>query len=431
MWKNRNKQRKKQTLLPVIDDMVKILWKDYNSRGQTVLNYIERDSQEFKKANLALFAGGFSTFAVLYSTQPLLPYISKDFQISPATASLSLSAATITLAISLLIVGSLSEALGRKSVMTAAMFSASILAVLSGFVPNFHLLLALRILQGFALSGVSAVAMAYLGEEIEPKSLGMAMGMFISGNSLGGMSGRIIIGIITDIFSWRAALCGVGLLSLVSSIFFVAALPPSKNFKPRILEIGSLFQSMLNHLKNTRLLCLFGIGFLLLGSLVTLYNYIGFQLIAPPYSLSTAIVGFIFILYLMGTISSTWMGRMADRHGRLKILWSALFIMLAGILITLSTALIIKIVGIALLTFGFFGGHSIASSWVGRLATHDKAQAASLYLFFYYAGSSVGGTTGGAFWVRYGWNGVAGMIAAFIILALLISTTLRNSSVRF
>jgi YNFM family putative membrane transporter len=384
------------------------------------MTYIEKGSDEFKKTNIALFAGGFSTFAILYSTQPLLPYLSKEFHISPATSSLSLSAATIALAASILIVGSLSEAFGRKSIMTFSMFSASILAVLTAFVPNFHFLLMLRILQGFALSGLSAIAMAYLSEEIEQKSLGMAMGVFISGNSLGGMFGRIIIGILTDIFNWRVALCSVGVLSLIASILFVIELPPSRHFQPRTLEIWKLFKSLLSHLKNPKLISLFGIGFLLLGSFVSLYNYIGFQLIAPPYSLNQTLVSFIFILYLMGTFSSTWMGRMADKHGQKKMLLSALFIMFVGISITLSISLILKIVGVALLTFGFFGGHSIASSWVGHLATHDKAQASSLYLFFYYVGSSIGGTAGGTFWTSYGWSGVVGMIMCFIILALIL-----------
>lgn len=394
------------------------------------MGYIEKGSKEFKKANIALFAGGFSTFAVLYSTQPLLPYLSRDFHISPASASLSLSATTISLAISLLIVGSLSEAWGRKVIMTFSMFSASILAILTGFAPNFHILLALRILQGFVLSGLSAIAMAYLGEEIEEKSLGMAMGMFISGNSLGGMFGRITIGIITDLFNWRAALCSVGVLSLIASILFVVELPKSKHFNPRVLDTRKLLKSMLNHLKNPSLLCLYGIGFLLLGSLVSLYNYIGFQLIAPPYSLSPSLVGFIFILYLMGTFSSTWMGQMADKHGKHKLLLSALIIMFAGAAVTLSISLILKIVGIALLTFGFFGGHSIASSWVGHLASHDKAQASSLYLFFYYVGSSIGGTAGGTFWSSFGWSGVVTMIMCFIILALLLTTKLSPKKFR-
>jgi YNFM family putative membrane transporter len=315
--------------------------------------------------------------------------------------------------------------------MTFSMFSASILAILTGFAPNFHYLLVLRILQGFVLSGLSAIAMAYLSEEIEPKSLGIAMGMFISGNSLGGMFGRIIIGIFTDIFNWRTALCGVGVLSLASSILFLIELPPSKHFQPRALEICKLFKSLISHLKNPNLLSLFGIGFLLLGSLVSLYNYIGFQLIAAPYYLSQTLVGFIFILYLMGTFSSTWMGRLADKHGQQKILWSAFLIMFVGVSITLSINLILKIVGIALLTFGFFGGHSIASSWVGRLADHDKAQAASLYLFFYYVGSSIGGTAGGTFWALYGWNGVVSMIICFIILALVLSTRLSPNKTKY
>jgi YNFM family putative membrane transporter len=394
------------------------------------MSYIEKGSIEFKKANIALFAGGFSTFAVLYSTQPLLPYLAKEFHIPPAVASLSLSATTITLAVSLLIVGSLSEAWGRKPIMTFSMFSASILAILAAFAPNFHYLLVLRVLQGFVLSGLSAIAMAYLGEEIEQKSLGVAMGMFISGNSLGGMFGRIIIGIFTDLFNWRIALCGVGVLSLAASILFYIELPPSKHFHPRSLKIGNLFKSMLNHLKNPNLLCLFSVGFLLLGSLVSLYNYIGFQLIAPPYSLSPTIVGFIFILYLMGTVSSTLMGRLADRHGQQKMLWGALLIMLAGVSITLSISLFLKIVGIALLTFGFFGGHSIASSWVGRLANHDRAQAAALYLFFYYVGSSIGGTAGGAFWTRYGWSGVVGMIICFILMAIILTARLSPNRIK-
>lgn len=394
------------------------------------MNYIEKGSKEFKKVNIALFAGGFSTFAVLYSTQPLLPHLSREFGISPTTSSLSLSATTITLALSLLIVGSLSEALGRKQIMTFSMFSASILAVLTGFVPNFHFLLVLRILQGFALSGLSAIAMAYLSEEIEGKNLGIAMGIFISGNSLGGMTGRIIIGILTDIFNWRVALCSIGLLSLAASILFVVELPPSKHFEPRTMEVWKLSKSLFSHLKNPKLLFLFGIGFLLLGSLVSMYNYIGFQLIAPPYCLNQTLVSFIFVLYLMGTFSSTWMGRLADKHGHQKILLIALFIMFIGTSITLSMSLILKILGIALLTFGFFGGHSIASSWVGHIATHDKAQAASLYLFFYYVGSSVGGTAGGTFWSLYGWTGVVSMIICFILLAIILLTQLSPNKIK-
>lgn len=390
------------------------------------MSYIEQGTSTFRKACIALFAGGFTTFAIMYSTQPILPEFSREFQISPTVASLTISATTIALAVSMLFVGSLSEVRGRKPIMVFSLFAASILAVLTAFVPGFQSLLVFRVLQGIVLAGLPAVAMAYLSEEIAPASLGMAMGLYISGNSVGGMGGRIIISMLTGFFNWRIALGIIGILSIVASILFCLILPPSNNFQSRPMEIKKLFKSLVSHLKDPGLLCLYGIGFLLMSSYVPLYNYIGYQLLAPPYSLSQALVGWIFIIYIVGTFSSTWMGRLADKYGRRKVIWIAILIMLSGACITLSANLFIKIAGIAFFTFGFFGGHSIASSWVARRATHDKAQASSLYLFFYYFGSSVGGTLGGAFWTAFGWAGVISMIACFLALALMLSVRLSS-----
>ncbi|GAA4723240.1 MFS transporter [Brevibacillus fulvus] len=388
------------------------------------MNYIRRGSKAYRKVNLALFAGGFTTFAVLYCTQPMLPEFTREFQVSPTVASLSLSVTTIALSISMLLFGTLSEAWGRKPIMATSLFAASVLAIFTALSPTYHVLLAVRILEGIVLAGLPAIAMAYLGEEIEPSSLGAAMGLYISGNSLGGLGGRVVTGMLTDWFNWRVAIAGIGVISLLASLYFFVSLPPSRHFQPRKLEVGKLLQSLWSHCRNGRLLALFSIGFLLMGSFVTLYNYIGFQLIAPPYELSQTLVGWIFILYLVGTFSSSWMGRLADRYGRHHILWAGIIIFAVGACITLHGNLWLKIVGIAIFTFGFFGSHSIASSWVGLLASHDKAQASSLYLFFYYMGSSIGGTAGGLFWSMFGWAGVVGMILFLLCLAFLLSLRL-------
>ena len=385
------------------------------------MSYIQRGTRSFTKVNLALFAGGFSTFAILWGTQPLLPEFTKEFHITPEISSLSLSSATIALSISILLAGSISEALGRKQIMTISLVASSILAILTAFSPSFHWLLAGRILQGITLAGLPAVAMAYISEEIHFKSLGMAMGLYISGNSLGGMAGRIISGILTDFFGWHIALLGVGLISLLASVIFWRFLPQSAHFEPQKLAPKKLGVSLFTHLKEPALLYLFVIGFLVMGSFVSLYNYIGFQLLEPPYSLSQTLVGFIFIVYIVGTFSSTWMGMLADQHGKKRILQLSLGILLFGGLLTLGANLVIKIAGIAIFTFGFFAAHSIASGWVGKVALHHKAQASSLYLFFYYAGSSIGGTSGGFFYSHFGWSGVVGMIVILSLFSLLAS----------
>lgn len=388
---------------------------------------IQRGTAQFKKVNIALFAGGFCTFAILWGTQPLLPDIAKEFHLTPAMASLSLTSTTIALAISLLIVGSFSHKYSRKTIMAFSLISSSILAILSGFVPNFSLLILCRILQGIALAGLPAVAMAYLGEEIERKSLGMAMGLYISGNSIGGMAGRIINGFLTDYFNWQIALTGIGIISLFATMIFWLFLPPSTNFKPQPLQLKHFFISMLSHFKTPGLAYLFLIGFLLQGGFVSLYNYIGFELIQPPYSLSQTLVGFIFIVYIVGTFSSTWMGMLADQHGKRRILLLSLLILLLGACITLQFNIWLKIIGIAIFTFGFFAGHSIASSWVGVLGTGDRAQTAALYLFFYYLGGSFGGTASGTFYSHFGWAGVVAIVAAFSILSLLVTLRLRTN----
>lgn len=390
------------------------------------MEYIQKGTRSFHKANWALFLAGFITFANLYITQPLLPTFADVFHVSPAVASLSLSVTTFALAVSLIIVSSLSEAWGRKSLMTISIFAASVLTVALAFSPNFEIILGLRVLQGIVFAGLPAIAMAYLGEEMEPASLGVAMGLYISGNSVGGLSGRVIIGTLTDHYNWHVEMMALGGISLFVSVLFVWMLPSSKHFSSRPLQLKALTKTLLQHLKDPSMLCLYGIGFVLMGSFVTLYNYIGFQLMAPPYNLSATIVGWIFVIYLVGTFSSAWFGSLADRYGRQQMLLLAIAIMLAGAIVTLNGLLTLKIIGITVFTFGFFAAHSIASGWVSRRATHDKAQASSLYLFFYYVGSSVGGTVGGVFWMKYGWVGVIAMIALFLLIACVLSFLLKE-----
>lgn len=395
-----------------------------NKNGETTMTYIQKGTKQFTLTNLALFAAGFITFANLYITQPLLPQFAKDFNVSPAVASLSLSVTTVMLAFSLLLFGSLSEAWGRKKLMTISIFLASVLTIALAFSPSFEVLLLLRVVQGFVFAGVPAIAMAYLGEEMDPSSLGAAMGLYISGNALGGLAGRVIMGTVTDLFNWQIGMIFIGLLSLVISAYFVWALPTSKHFTPRPLQLRALTKSLFQHTKDPGLLCLFGIGFLLMGGFVTLYNYISFKLLGAPYNLSATVVGWIFIVYLVGTFSSAWFGSLSDRFGRQRVLYAGILIMLCGAIFTVPVSLWMKGIGITVFTFGFFGAHSIASGWVSHRAKKDKAQASSLYLFSYYFGSSIGGTSGGFFWVHYGWNGIIAFISFFLIISLSLAFTL-------
>lgn len=332
-----------------------------------------------------------------------------------------MSVTTLTLAFALILFGSISEVIGRKNIMSLSMLLSSLICFATAFSLTFEAVIIYRIIQGIVLAGVPAIAMAYLNEEIGSKSVGTAMGLYISANAIGAIFGRVLAGYLGEYFGWNFAIGTIGVISLVSSIVFVSTLPASKNFVKRQPEINKLFKSLIDHLRNKHLLSLFFIGFILQGSNMAIYNYIFFVFIEPPFSVDRAIANSLFLVIVLGVISSTWIGRIVDSYGFEKAYLIGIGSILLGLSFTLSNQLIIVIFGLALFTFSFFAAHSISSSLVGRLAINNKAQASSLYLFFYYSGSSVLGTLGGAVFAYYDWNGLVILITFFLIIAFILA----------
>jgi YNFM family putative membrane transporter len=390
------------------------------------LPYIERGTPQFMRVTLALFSAGLATFALLYCVQPILPVLSQDFGISPAESSLSLSVSTGLLALGLMFTGPLSDAIGRKPVMVVALLLAAICTLICAFMTSWQGILLMRALIGLSLSGVAAVGMTYLSEEIHPSFVAFSMGLYISGNSIGGMSGRLVTGVLTDFFSWRVSLAVIGLFALAAACMFWRILPASKHFRASSLRPRTLLINFRLHWHDKGLPLLFAEGFLLMGSFVTMFNYIGYRLLTDPYHLSQAIVGLLSVVYLTGSYSSPKAGAMTSRFGRGPVLLASTLIMLIGILITALAPVAVIFIGMMLFTAGFFAAHSVASSWIGRRARRAKGQASSLYLFCYYVGSSVAGTLGGVFWHSFGWNGVVAFISVMLLLALLVVHYLKK-----
>ncbi len=389
--------------------------------------WIKRGEASFWRANIALVLAGYSTFSLMYCVQPLLPVLAREFGLSATQSSLALSVTTGLLALSIFAAGAVSEMVGRKALIAASLCSAAALNVLAAFAPSWPLLLVARGLEGIALGGAPAVAMAYLAEEIEPQALGFAMGLYIGGTALGGMAGRVLTGIAADFGGWRTAMAVIGALGLASAFGFFALLPASRNFVRRPgLNAAYHVSAWGGHLSAKGLPWLFAIGFLVMGGFVAVYNYAGFLLTGPTFGLSQAAAGSIFLVYLFGMVASSIAGGAGDRFGRAPVLVAGLVIFAAGLALTLAHALIALIAGIALVTIGFFVAHGIASGWVGRMAKGAKSHAASLYLLAYYLGSSLLGSAGGWFWTKDGWGGVAGFVAVLLIAALAVAGRLAK-----
>ena len=388
---------------------------------------IGRGGARFWRVNFALFLGSFATFALLYCVQPLMPLFARAFSISPAAASLSLSAATGVLAVAMIFAGTLSDVFGRKAIMTASLAAAAAATLAASFAPNWTVFVALRALTGLALSGVPAVAMAYLVEEMDRSAIGLAMGLYIAGNTLGGMGGRLATAAIAEVGGWRGAVALVGFISLGCATAFAFALPKERRLAGKA-QATPFLPTIRLHFSDEGLRYLFAVGFLLMGAFVTTYNYIGFRLEAPPFSLNPTTIGLVYCIYLVGAVASALMGELAGRYGRRRVIGFAIAFMPIGVILTLPDNLWLTIIGVGVITIGFFGGHSIASSWVGLRAESGKAQASALYLFFYYAGSSLAGSIGGWVFTLGAWPGEAAFVGALSALALFIALKLARVS---
>lgn len=383
----------------------------------------------YRRMSFALFLAGVATFALLYSTQALLPLISGDFGVAASEASWTVAAATGGLALFVLPMSALSERYGRRSVMTASLAVAVVVGLLVPFAPNLTALVLLRAVQGAALAGLPASATAYLAEEVRPKALVTAIGLFVAGNSVGGMSGRVITGWVAQEWGWRVALGVIGVIAVACAVAFRLLLPAPRHFKLGSLRPRVLIRTVRDHLSNPLLCRLYAIGALFMTVFGGVYTVIGYRLTEAPFSLPQGVIGSIFLVYLVGTVSASTAGRLVGRLGRRGALYAGGATTAVGLLLSLAGSLPLVLLGLVLITGGFFAGHAVASSAVSKTATSGRAQASALYQSAYYIGSSAGSTVGALAFHAGGWGGTVG-VGLLAVLGVVTITVFGTRAAR-
>jgi predicted MFS family arabinose efflux permease len=361
----------------------------------------------------------------------VLPQIAQQLGIGAADAALTVSLATVGLAISVIPWSVIADRVGRVRAMTVSVTAATTLGLLVPLAPTYPLLLGGRFLEGLALGGVPAVAIAYLTEEIDRRHAARAAGIYVAGTTLGGLLGRLVAGPVAETLNWRMGVVAVAVLCAFAAIGFATLAPRSRGFVPVTTGEnpgGSLAHRLGSNLRSPRQVVLFAQAFLLMGGFVALYNFLGFRLAAAPFNVPQHLVSLVFLAYLAGTWASSRAGAQAGRFGRKPILLLSIAVMAVGVAMTLSSSLGVVLGGLVLATIGFFGAHAIASGWTGTEAGAGKAQASSLYNLAYYGGSSVFGWFGGVAFDAYGWPAVAGTVLILTVIAgVLAAVTLRHN----
>ncbi|WP_104202489.1 MFS transporter [Billgrantia saliphila] len=375
------------------------------------------------RATLALCLGSILVFVNLYAPQPLLPDLRHAYGVSTLGVSLVMSVATLSLAGALLVFGPLSDAIGRGAIMRVTLLLAGLCSLALALAPNFETLLAVRLVQGFVLGGLPAVAIAWMGDEFDRPALLSAVGLYIGANTLGGIGGRLIGGGVGEIGGASAGFLAVGGLTLAGVALFWKLLPAPRQFTPRRFELRAALADLGGHLRHPPLLAAYllgGVNFLIF---INQYSYITFRLADEPFGLGARWLGMIFLTYLGGTLSSALSGRLARRLSQPACMLLGIAILMGGTLITLSNSLAWIVAGLTVNAVGFFLAHSMASSWVSRQAQRARGSASALYLVFYYMGASLGSVWLEPFWQRGGWLGVA--IGSWLLLTVTLGIALR------
>lgn len=389
-------------------------------------DYVEYGTRPFRAILLSLFLAGFAIFSSLYCVQPMMPFLAKFFHVSATQSSFPLSFSTSALALGVLFAGVISDRYGRKNIMVFALFSTALLLLLSVAFPRWEIFLATRLVLGMAVSGVASVAMTYIGEEISQKDVGFAMGLYISGTAIGGMSGRLIAGVLLDFTTWQIATLLIGVINIAIATIFYLVLPASRHFVATRLSPYLLKKAFQNTLADRRLGLLFLQGFILMGCFVSVFNYMSYHLLEQPIALSQTWIGLISVAYLSGIYSSPRAAAWSRKYGRDRVIFYMLLAMLLGLWVMRSEILVFILLGLVIFTFSFFAAHSTASSWVSIQALQYRAVAASLYLFCYYLGSSLLGSASGLVWEQWGWLGIQFEISIFLLIGLYAAYHLRQ-----
>ena len=378
-------------------------------------------------ALLALFFAPAFIFANMYTTQAILPVLSHDFHISAPTAGLTVSLLVLAVAIGSLFYGPLSDRVGRKPVMVSTSFLVIIPTLLCALAPNFAILVILRTIQGLLMPGLTSVAIPYVNEEFAGKDRGLAMGIYVSGLTLGGLFARVGSAAITGLYNWRIALLVFTLPTLIAALAMWRLLPDTQGKQTRLasssLHIDSkLFRQTLHdialHWHNWRLVGAFIIGFTLFFGFIGTFTYLPYYLTGPSFKLPTIALGLVYLLWLAGIFSPA-AGTLAGRFGSRRAIAFSMGLAATGLLITLIPILPIVLLGLGLLALGMFSTVPAVNLYLGEQATTAKGTAASVYLSLYYFGGSFGAVLPGFALLAAGWTGVVFLCLGMVLIAII------------
>ncbi len=376
---------------------------------------------DFDTRSLAVATAGFCAFVNLYSVQALLPALAKEFGVGAGEISWLMTAGTAAIALTAPFTGALADVIGRKRLITVAMFVLVVPTLLTTLVHSVPAFAFWRFVQGLLLPPIFTVAVAYIGDEWPAADVPRVAGIYISGTSIGGFCGRFIPGALTDLIGWRVAFAVVALITLAAAISVAAMLPRERRFV-RSGGFAASLKQMLHHFRDGQLVATYAIGFGVLFNFIATFTYVSFHLAAPPYLFSPTLLGALFLTYLVSSPIVPWVGRAIALFGRRRFVLGVIALWMIGVLLLLAPPVAAIMAGLTLCAVCGMICQAVSTGYVAVTAKEGRSSAVGLYATSFYVGGSAGALLTGMAWTVAGWNGcVAVILAMQVIIAAIVA----------
>jgi MFS transporter, YNFM family, putative membrane transport protein len=342
--------------------------------------------------------------------------------------SLAVTATTIAVAAAAPFVGRLADAWGKRRVIVLSAFLLAVATLLAATAATLGQVVAWRFAQGLFTPGVFAATVAYIHDQWDPAQAGSVTAAYVTGTVIGGFSGRVVTGLVASAVGWRASFVATGVLGLACALLLFLQLPADRTpDAPATATDHPPRNAFATHLTSRPLLGTYAAGFCVLFTQIATFTYVTFHLADPPFSLSTAALGWLFAVYLAGALVAPIAGRWIDAYGHRLTLVAAMALGVTGSVLTLRHELVSVITGLALICSGVFAAQAAANSYIGIAAARDRGLAVGLYATFYYIGGSVGGAAPALVWNRGGWPACVAMVAAVQLVTAVLGWTAWES----
>src|SRR4051795_2010565 len=361
---------------------------------------------------------GFITALASRATDPIIPPIAHDINVSANAVALLTTAFALPFALVQPVLGPVGDMVGKVRVMIACLAVTILAMLVSGLATDFTMLMASRVVAGAAAGGIFPVGIAVIGDLVPVQERQVAIGRWLTAVITGNLLGSSLAGVVGDLVGWRGVffvITGLGVLALGVAI---VTLRKAARAKPVQLSLSGFSRGYGKVFANPRAKVCFSAVFVEGIVIFGLFPFVALLLLAagePRASIAGLVIaGF----SLGGVIYALFVPKLVAR-------WRTDQLMIAGgIIAAFAFAVVsfdpiwpVQFAAFTVLGFGFYTLHASIQVQATELSPVARGAAMSLHSFCFFMGHASGPVLYGAGFVKLG-SAVTISIAAIAVMAV-------------